>query len=162
MLPKPSVVAALLAAAALICPTGPTLADGRVSAWAEQLQGDASEEPEIVVVGLKDPFTLSAAQLNGMLNAFYGKRGTFAPGAKLFVELVDLGNGIPESASFTLRGNAAEVVLPRDAQRRIYFPDARPGGGPFRLTSNVSKRRVGISLWVMSPVLGPPSERSVT
>lgn len=121
------------------------------SAQAEGRSGEAETEQEIVVIGLKDPFTLKSKQVNEMLAAFYDKRATYAPRARLFVELKDLGDGLSEDTRFVLRGKGQEHVLPIDESKRIYFPDTKPIGGPFELASNVSKTRVGVALWVMSP-----------
>jgi hypothetical protein len=148
---------AIAVAAVALSGASPAIAQLSVS---NATEASGTGEPEIVVIGLKDPFALSRAQLNELLKAFYEKRGIYAPQAKLYVEIKDLGEGTPRGAQFVLRGKANDIALPADTAGRIYFPDSAPSGGPFDLSSNVARPRTGIAFWVMSPG-STPADRTM-
>jgi hypothetical protein len=112
---------------------------------------DNVEAQEIIVIGLKDPFMLSRKQLNDMLRANGRHKPTYAPRSQLLLAVESLDGRPTSGTKIWLASSSTEIALPQDGLGRYILPEDHSELSDYELRTNFPRKKVAISLWVMSP-----------
>ncbi len=118
-------------------------------ALAQDAQPQAAPGDEIVVTAIKGMWALEGKRIRAAQAAFFAGRDRYAPGSRMFFQIVPKGEKSAEALRLTLRKGDDSEDVPIESDLRFGI---RPlDSDDWKLIANRKPSEIGVRLWILSP-----------